>query len=303
MSKADDNNKRPLESPEHDTERKKILKPNENMDSNNTSAPKESTNATIAVGELDTKDLKMIECFRGVLREELDTRFSTFSKDEFLPLKANVDDMKSNMEKLKTEVDALSTQNAKLLEQNDLQQKQIDDSLRRMRYQEQNSRARNLIFKDLVSSSNLFDTIQNILQVKFELTNTHLSRVIKLREHGGKTTALAEFTSAQIVGEIVRNAAKLKGSGVYIDKDLSPEQRTRKSTLLKIRKHILQQSSGSKISVFENKIKIDDNKFNYESESNDYQSSDGISLRAFLKNKFNVEVDVDYNISESSAHP
>lgn len=100
-------------------------------------------------------DVKLLDSFRNVLREELDARFTAFSTNEFVPLKNDVTSMKSELEALKHEVAELKKEKLDL-------DKKVDNCNSQISFLERGIREQKLIFYNVAKTSNVRQSINDI---------------------------------------------------------------------------------------------------------------------------------------------
>lgn len=118
---------------------------------------------------------------------------------------------------------------------------------------------------------------------------------------------LVEFGDNEEVYEILSKVTTLNGTNIIIEKDLSNEERARKGILLKIRREVLKRAAESNISmkviVSEKKIKFNNDIFLFDNTRNEFISSqedgDGLLLRNYILEKFEIAVDINYCIVTS----
>lgn len=275
-------NKRSRQSPDHIDSRAKIIKI---CKTDNISGEISSESS-----KMDNRDIRLIDSFRSVLCEELDARFTTFSANEFIPLKNDVTLIKSEVESLKNELAEIRK------EKNDLDKK-VDNCNNQIAFMERGFREQNLIFYNVAKSTNvrqsIYDFCKQELKIETQITMNKVS-VLKDDKTRNVLTVLVNFGSSEMSRIVLKSAKNLKhsNSGVSISRDLSEEDRKIKSLLLNIRKLIIQQgtSNNNKIKVFGNKFIFNDKVFTYNSRTKYFGNSE-IDARVFLMENFSIDFD------------
>lgn len=236
----------------------------------------------------DSVNEALLSSIRKIMVEELDIRLVNIAT-------------KTDIDTLNTKVLDLQTTNNILIKQNEEQQKQINENNNNWSRLDRNLRMKNIIFKNIQDSNDLTLSIHNIIQNDLGISEYGLLKVSKLSSRNDKVSVIAEFTSGSTVSNILWNSSKLREKAIYVEKDLTPEQRSRKLTLLKIRKAILQQTRSSKVNVYDNKIIINRTKFIYDEGQRDFICEENVTLRDFLSEKFLIETDPEYAVIPSAS--
>lgn len=278
--------KRPRQSPEQISERSKVLRTSLEMslDIGNNTAD------IVDTSQLDIRDQNLLTCFRGVVREELDSRFKAFSTQDFLPLKKDVLAVKTDLDTLKAEVQALRDEKDVLRQEGSRSNKQIE-------FLERGVREQNLIFYNVVKTDNIRQSILDICTNEIKVNgNLSVKRTSVLKEDRSKNvlTVLVQFGSREEAQGVLRSTKNLKNSRsrIGVSKDLSEEERKARSTLFAIKKTIQEQSNNSnvKIKVFGNKFIIEDKTFVYNRRMKSFGNS-VINGKDFLKERFGIDFD------------
>lgn len=167
---------------------------------------------------------------------------------------------------------------------------------------EQKNRSRNLIFKNIPQKTNYKEYLTSLLHGIMELPTINFGSIFTLHtiKDKNKVILLVEFYDNNSTYEVLRKTYKLKETGIIVEKDLSPEERTRKSALLKIRRELLKrhtaESGDLKVVVSERKIKVNDEIFLFDKNKNEFMGGSGVNLNVFLIENFNLEIDVNLNL-------
>lgn len=194
----------------------------------------ERTFGKTKVGDLNVDDLRMImkESNKEVL-EKLTT------------LSVDVENIKEENKILKQEVEVLKAD------------KEIDR--KRISQLEEQLKSKNLIFKGLNAKTSVSAVVSKICFEKLKLPQT--AKIIytrKLYERDGKMAVLVEMDSAQSVQDALRNAKKLAGTSIYVEKDLNVDKQQDKRVMLQMKKDIVAVSSVHRVAVMSDRIRIKD---------------------------------------------
>lgn len=279
------NQKRLRQSPENNNITKVIKTIQSSVPLERFTNPKMSDTETVQ--ELDANGKLLLKSFHKVLVMELDSRFDSFCKNEFFPLKQDVIEVKKELIDLKTEVAELKIANENLTAKLDKSESQISQL-------ERESRSHNLIFYNVTQTSNLqqavIDICKSILKVQEEIK---ISRAIVLKRNAAaKTfTILIKFESTSIVSIILAGAKHLRdsGTGISISRDLSEGERKIKNILLEIKRKIQERDTYSKVKVVGTKIYIDNVTLTYNEKNKTFGNSQ-IDGTAFLQEKFSIDL-------------
>lgn len=241
--------------------------------------------------QLDTNGKLLLQSFQQILCKELDSRFSNFCKTEIGPLKHDVSCVKSDLAALKGEIKLLKDQNASLskkLEKSDSQISQLEKDA-------------NLIFYNVNSSSNIRQAILEICRTVLRVgEDISITRTIILKKHpsSGALTVLVKFETLGMVYKVLSSTKNLKssGSGIWISRDLSEEERKIKSSLLIIKKKINEKDTSCKVKVVGKKMYVDSVMFIFNEKHNTFGNSQ-MNGKVFLLEKFSINFDdvVDNN--------
>lgn len=263
-------NKRLLESPSDPSNPKRTMLPNtsssEDRDSNQTQEDAPLT----------------INAFRQILKLELN---------------ASLDDKLAKLA-TKTDIDAV---------QHDVNhlQNRLQNHEHRLHQMEWKQRSKNIIFKYIPQKRNYKAYITSLLHNIMGLPNIYPRSIFSLKTLMDKKQAilLVEFMDNDEVREIFSKVNTLKGTNIILERDLSDEERQRKGVLLNIRKEILKRAKENNVSikivVSENRIKFGDDIFIHNKSNNEFQMAvgeNGVDLREYLIDKFNLLVDINYSI-------
>ena len=215
------------------------------------------------------KDMSIAE-FKALLDDTLDEKVQHLAtKDDVTPIKVQITELQANLKSTISRLDKID---------------------RRDRFM-------TLIFNGLPKSDNNRQTLITFLENKFGIRNAEIRRIVHLRysPDGSKCNLLVEFLTDEYVPQIFANISNLKDSGVTVDRNLSPVERQRRRKLLLIKNTITNQvrtagGAKEKLSVSENMFKINDKKFRYHEEECTFKDINNVSLRDFIKENYNINV-------------
>lgn len=196
---------------------------------------------------------------------------------------------------LATKVDMTALNNRVI----DLSQ-QVERTNNRMDFYERRERYMQLIFNNIINTGNHRAHMKTLLGEKFELNDVVISRIVPLRISSDKRSCsvLIEFGSDEYIPLIFSKINILKGTGISVDKVLSASERARKNTLLAVRRELLKRSTGVKIAVYDNQMKINNQKFIFNLQANDYVDMNNVSLRNYINENFSIIVNENYEVNQ-----
>ncbi|KAL5289759.1 hypothetical protein ACFFRR_009654 [Megaselia abdita] len=263
MQNRKDHNKRLLESPETNTQSKKILMSHKESFSTSSTMDNISPGNTKARDEFEDR---MILKFQLMLQSQ----FTGFAEQYISPIN--------------NEIVALKAQNESLIRRLEIQDKKIED-LDRL------SRSKNLVFTRLPKSAEyhsiITDLCVNKLKVLEPLSIINLAQIGE--EKDKKTvTLLVSFGSTTITSQILKSCRHLRGTNIGISRDISKDEREARNILLILRKTILKLGTSSKVKVVDNKIYIDNQKLTLK---NNFFGNDNVDGKKFLEEKFSIKFD------------
>ncbi|KAK9508698.1 hypothetical protein O3M35_006191 [Rhynocoris fuscipes] len=169
----------------------------------------------------------------------------------------NLFDVKLASLATKDDVKALREDNVKLQQENQLLREEVDRLNKKFVIQEKrldeidmSSRRPNLIFRGFTYNSQV-NLPEYISKFCIEVLNIETQPIIeKVVILGGQNKLIVvEFLKISDVHIVLKNAKKLKGTGVWIYKDLTFQERQRKKKLLEVRRKIKEKNGQAKVFV------------------------------------------------------
>jgi len=101
--------------------------------------------------------------------------------------------------------------------------------------------------------------VKTLIEEKLQLKGSRVSDVRKLKERDGKMMVLVECESQGEAESILKNGHKLRGSQVFLDKDLTVEKQANKMALLELNKFLLVIRNETKVKLQNDGINVDGN--------------------------------------------
>lgn len=194
------------------------------------------------VSDISVASLKAIikEC-----NEEILGRLSTLSEE---------------VEQLKMANDGLVHEMNLLKDENNMLKRRLNDL-------ETNIKGKNLVFRGLsIQQTNVFE-IQKLCQEVLRTPNNIRAKSARtLYQRNGIAAVLVQFETENEVEDILHRTNFLKGTQIYIERDLNAERRLDKIVMLQLRRKLMDFSKKYKIKVRDDKLKIENKWFKWNSE-------------------------------------
>lgn len=165
-------------------------------------------------------------------------------------------DIVTQLTMVKEDVKELKEENVKLKQQ--LQEVQTTQEMDRKRISilEEQVKNKNLILKGLQASTSITEEVKKIVCETLQLPSIAIKATKKLFENRGKMTVLVEMDSAKSVEDVLRQSKKLRGTSVYVEKDLNAEKQEEKRVMLQLKREIMAVEKTHRINVTGERIKI-----------------------------------------------
>lgn len=169
---------------------------------------------------------------------------------------------KEKIEKAEAEIERISQENQNLKDR-------VVGLERSVEYLLKAQRRSNVIINGLTKENSITDKEAVSKLLSEELKVGKVGIVFTKRIGKNQETLLVELENRGDVHRIMKNAAKLKGSGIYIDKDLDVSTRKKRSSLINIRKALTTNATintniivrGACMSINNTRFTILDGKF------------------------------------------
>lgn len=212
-------------------------------------------------------------------------------------MKENKVEILEGLAKVTDEIRQLKTQNEYLMHEIDLLKMERDKDRKRIAMLEAQIKGKNLIFKGLNSQKSAKDEVNKICKEVLKIEDTSgIKSTRKLFERDGKMTVLVEFQFEENITEVISKTNMLKGTAIYIERDLDAEKQQNKVVLLQLRREVQNMSRKYPIIVRDDRMKINGKWFKFDKNKNLLcGNQDGlIILKELYDNDFNI--DVSYNV-------
>lgn len=201
-----------------------------------------------------------------------------------LPTKDDFAELKTKMKDLKVEIQQLNEENELLkIELQVLKDEKRKDHRELMRIVDEKKR-NNLIFKGVEGSRNPKEAVEKICKDRIGVPNVEIRHAVVLSDRAGKANILAEIVSDTMVASIFKNINKLRGTNIFVERDLNENRQTNKKMMLQLKRDILAIDKRHKITVRDDKMKIGNNWFNWNKENK--LTSQGKDAELLIKNLY-----------------
>lgn len=175
--------------------------------------------------------------------------------------KTDVEQITVQIAGLSAQVNALTEENQALKERvKSLETDKERDHQELMRMVDQTKR-KNLIFKGLEKQTSAKEAVKSVCKdiLGIQHINVRFARIIF--ERNGKMGVIAELATDENADDVLKNTKKLAGSSISVEKDLSADRQRNKKVMLQLRKDIMAIDQTHKVLVRNDKMKIGNNWF------------------------------------------
>ncbi|XP_073972892.1 uncharacterized protein isoform X2 [Rhodnius prolixus] len=176
---------------------------------------------------LDVVDDKLL----NRISEMLDSKLATF-KNDFKVIEEKLEIIISDNKNLKAEIVHLKEENKEI-------KRNLEFLLRK-------SKSKNLIggLEEISVTENKITAVQDFLNRALGVNDLMIDRILPI---GRNKSILVEFLKISDVQLVLRNAKKLRGTGIWINRDLSYQDRQKRKNLLEVKKRILDKDKEAKV--------------------------------------------------------
>lgn len=183
-----------------------------------------------------------------------------------LATKSDIDDIKNDIGVVNNDVAALRKENIQLKKEIDnLKREKIEDRKNLIWLNNQICNKK-LIFKGLTKENNCLSAIRKTCKDKLKV-DANIVTAKKIFERNGKMSVAVEFESTADISNIFKNTKKLSGSTIHVERDLMPLKQEKKKIFLRMKKSLLELSKKHKVMVRDDKLKVDDKWFIWDSDN------------------------------------
>lgn len=207
---------------------------------------------------MDPNDL--IKIIKETINSNLDEKLKT------LPTKSDIEDLKVEIVGIGADVSALKRENQELKDELNKVQQENNQFKKDINWLQNQIKPNKLFIKGITSSKNPMEEAKNLFRDKLNISTT-IKYVKKVFDRNGKMAIIIELENEQAIQEVFRNTKKLAGSNITIERDMIPTKQLHKRIFLILKKKILSLSKQHKIVVREDKMKIKDQWFKWNSKN------------------------------------
>lgn len=199
-------------------------------------------------GNLDISSI--VSIIHSSIQSVLDEKLKTLStKDDIEEVKETMKDCCSQIGHLKLENEALREEVKELKVERDKDHKDL------MRLVDKSKR-KNVVFRGIDKEGVLKNNIKKVCVDKMGISDVVLKDVRRLYEAKDKVCAVVEFQTEEMADSIFKNTSKLKGTSIFVDKDLNVDKQQNKKVMLQLKKLLKSLDQNQKILVRNDKMKI-----------------------------------------------
>lgn len=170
---------------------------------------------------------------------------------------------------LSEEVNNLKTLNDGLIHEMELMKMENNMLKRRLTDIETNIKGKNLVIRGLSLQQTNISEIQKLCQEVLKIENRASIKSVKtLYQRNEMAAVLVEFDSSSNVEDVLKKTSNLKGTHIYIERDLNAERRLDKVIMLQLRRQLLAFSKKHQVKVRDDRIQIGSKWFKWNMEKN-----------------------------------
>lgn len=211
--------------------------------------------------------------------------------------KYDLEEISHHMRELFTQIEELKSENQAL--KNEIQKMKTNHLKDNSRFEhvEEKLRRKNVIFQGVKEqkSKSLNEIVKTICNKNLKMNHpVAIISTRKLCDFKGNLTILAEMESEQCVREVLKRSKLLKGTSIYVDRDLSKEKQQQRKAMITLKKEILSKNKSLKVSVINEKLKVAKHWFTWNDKKE--LTCGNQNAKLVLQNLYkNVILDLDYN--------
>lgn len=195
-----------------------------------------------------------------IIKDTINTNLD--EKLKLLATKNDLEEIKAEVSSINTELHALRNENRDLKSELIKAKQENENNKKDIIWLENHINTNKLFFKGLKAENTPKKEVIKILREKLEI-NTQIKSVRKVFEKNGKMSVIVEFDSNSSIAEVFKNTKKLSGTDISIERDMLPTKQLKKRVSLLLKKKIWAVNKQYKISVREDKIKINEKWFKW----------------------------------------
>lgn len=206
------------------------------------------------------KIANLMNVIKGVINESFDEKLKNVAT------KSDIDGIKNEINAVSNEMEVLKQENVQLKEEVEMLKREKEVDKKNLLWLANQTSNKKLIFKGLKKESNtknaIRKTCKDILKVDVSISSAR-----KIFEKEGKMSVAVEFETSTEISKIFKNTNKLSGTSIQIERDLMPIKQEKKKAFLQLKKKLLNFSKKYKIMVRDEKLKVEDKWFIWNSEN------------------------------------
>lgn len=213
--------------------------------------PEEMSNAGACSLPANMQLNDIVSIIQGSIQTVLDEKLKNLST------KADIEEVKQTMQDCCSQVGHLKMENEALKEEvKILKFEHQKDHQELMRLVDKNKQ-KNVVFRGIEKNGDLKENITKICAETMGIPDLVVKWVRKLYETDETVCGVAEFRTEEMANAVFNNAKKLKGTSVFVDKDLSDEKQQNKKVMLQLKTQLKSLNKDLKILVRNDRMRID----------------------------------------------
>lgn len=157
--------------------------------------------------------------------------------------------------KLSEDVKELKSQNEALVHEMELLKEENNLLKRRLNDLESQIKGKNLVFRGIAAGQANKIEIQKLCSTVLQVEKT-VKSVKTLYQKERMTAVLVEFESENDVEDVISKTRNLRGTNIYVERDLNAERRRDKIIMLQLRKQLMEFSKAHQIKIRDDKLRV-----------------------------------------------
>lgn len=167
-------------------------------------------------------------------------------------------DLLQHMQEVKSDVSKLASENKALHDEVVKLKVEREEDRQRMRKMEEDLGKKKLIIRGLACQKSAKDAVKKMFNEILKVQNdVEIEYSKKIYEGNDKMTVMVELKSAGMVAEVFKHTKNLKGTHIFVDRDLCAERQQVKKIMLQLKSDILNVDKSKRIGVRNDKMVID----------------------------------------------
>lgn len=219
-----------------------------------------------------------------MLDAKLDAKLSLVAtKNDINSLEGKLENILEENRNLKKEIIHLKQENKSIKENTEFLMKKL--------------KAKNIVINGLQGLKEDEDNINIVKELCVKSLGINEPMIDRAFTIGHGQALIVEFVKQYDVQSVLRNARKLKGTGIWINRDLTHHARQKKKKLLEIRKRVMEVEKGERVLVRDDYLLFKNKKFSWDEEKGITAANeeDLLMLLDILKKKIEGSVTASKN--------